>query len=488
MFARIALFLLIAFSANTVHASWVDDWVDQKTSSGGNYFESQKRGFGSFGSASMRWKVGNDHLLTVAKPQFKAGCGGIDAFLGGFSFLQFEQLVDKFEKVMGPAAAAFAFDIALSVLSEQASESIKSLTAIIDRLNQLQMEDCKAAKGITATLADGILNSDKSANDKSEAVKDFLQTSGIQDLYNNINEMGRSKTVDAVMSGSGAGSNSQMISGCSNELKSIFFTNGFILDHLGSKRGLDSSYTSLMRGMVGDVYVDAKNINYASVPACPENDGKTIDNFINGETYYREDPTSSCTQLTTLSIGGKNYSSIRDWVFNILQSAGQKVISRDQNFTADEEALLSTVPGPIYRAITVRMAQYGTVAGATLTANEFADYVAMIQVYNMLADFYGVMDSTIRLAQTTFETQLGTPSGSNQHTCKIQLAESAVKTMFEKKDELALILQETHQEYNVKLQELESTVTMNQVLAEEDKAIKQDTASQITGEAKRIAK
>jgi conjugative transfer pilus assembly protein TraH len=232
MFARIALFLLIVFLVNTVHASWVDDWVDQRTSSGGDYFESQKRGFGTFGSASMRWKVGNDHLLTVSKPQFKAGCGGIDAFLGGFSFLQFEQLVDKFEKVMGPAAAAFAFDIALSVLSEQASESIKSLTAIIDRLNQLQIEDCMAAKGITATIADGI-TLEKYAADKSEAVKDFLQTSGIEDLYNSINEMGRSKTVSAVMSDSGAGSNSQMIAGCSSELRSIFFTDGFILDHLG---------------------------------------------------------------------------------------------------------------------------------------------------------------------------------------------------------------------------------------------------------------
>jgi len=481
-------FLILMLFNNTVHAGhWIDDWVNQRTSTGPDYFETQKRGYASFGSASARWRTGSDYLMTITKPKFEAGCGGVDAFLGGFGFLQFDQLVDRFQQSMGPAAAAFAFDIALGVLSKQASTSVKSLSAIIDRLNQLQLDDCKASKAAVVTIADG-LDSKRFAQQKSEAVSDFLQSSGIQDLRKNITDLGAGTTAQTALSNAGGGAVSQLVAGCPQNLKDIFFSEGWVLNHLGAKKGLSGNYTALMRGMVGDIYVSAAAVDFVSVAPCPENAGKTIGNFINGDTYIRPGVTQSCTKIVSLNIGGKSYSSVRDWVFQSLQSIGTKIIQRNTDFTASEQALLQTVPAPIYKAISTRVVQLSSSTAVVQVANEFADYVATIQVYNMLSDFYATMDSTIRLAQTTYETQMGTTTGSNQHTCKIELAEGAVKSLDDKRNDMALILQRTHNEYRDKLADLNITLELGETLRKQEDTFEAESARSLGAQAKRMAK
>jgi conjugative transfer pilus assembly protein TraH len=138
----LAVVILLNVSANPSFAGWIDDWMQQKSISGPNHFDTQKRGFTSFGNFSARWQTGNDYLVAINKPQFKAGCGGIDLFLGGMDLMQFDYLVNKLQRTMGAASAAFAFDIAMSVLSENVANSMKSIMAIVDRINQLLFDDC----------------------------------------------------------------------------------------------------------------------------------------------------------------------------------------------------------------------------------------------------------------------------------------------------------------------------------------------------------
>src|SRR6185369_4988461 len=148
------------------------------------YYEGAKRGYYTGGTFSARWPNGNDYPVTVTMPSIKSGCGGIDAFLGGFSFMNVDYLVQKLQNILSAAPAA-AFDIALKTLAPQVADTIKSLEAITDRLNSLQLNDCKAAKALVATAASPFSSvmSDSLKAEMKTAQTDFMVSSGAKDLY-----------------------------------------------------------------------------------------------------------------------------------------------------------------------------------------------------------------------------------------------------------------------------------------------------------------
>ncbi len=117
------LTIAIASLGGTVaFANFADDWASNMTtnSTSASFYQGSQRGYFTGGSFSARWKQSNDNLVTISKPRIKSGCGGIDAFLGGFSFLDTDYLVNKLQRILSAAPAA-AFDIALKTLAPQVS-------------------------------------------------------------------------------------------------------------------------------------------------------------------------------------------------------------------------------------------------------------------------------------------------------------------------------------------------------------------------------
>ncbi|MCP4339036.1 MAG: hypothetical protein GY799_09170, partial [Desulfobulbaceae bacterium] len=86
-------------------AAWVDDWLQQKTTTSPNHFSGQQRGYYSGGSFNARWPNTSTYPVTVEMPRVKSGCGGIDVFMGGFSFMNTDYLVDKLQGILTNAAA-----------------------------------------------------------------------------------------------------------------------------------------------------------------------------------------------------------------------------------------------------------------------------------------------------------------------------------------------------------------------------------------------
>ena len=56
-------------------------------------FEGQASGHWTLGNLYLRAPVQSERIGTVSLPSFRAGCGGIDAFAGAFSFIDSDQLV-----------------------------------------------------------------------------------------------------------------------------------------------------------------------------------------------------------------------------------------------------------------------------------------------------------------------------------------------------------------------------------------------------------
>jgi len=449
------------FSVSSAQAAWIDDWIQQKTTTNADYLEGQKRGFATFGGFSARWSTGNDYLVSVTPPQFKAGCGGIDVFLGGFSFLNADYLVQKLQNMLS-AAPAVAFDLALNTLCEQCSKTIKSLEAASSRLNQLQFDDCKATRaGVSVLLSDAFSKNQTLAERKSEYVTDFLQSTGAVDMWQDIKKLWPSagdKTPAGVAGAAGVSNAlSQMVSGCPAAITSVFFSTGSLLDHLAALRGYDLSYTDLMRAYVGDVDISwsSNDYQYRLVPGCPQNTPEKIDGLVEGDVYERQTPAGACTQVTTITIGGSTYPSVRAWIFSMLNNACSKMVSGTALTTAEED-FLSTVPMPVYQALKADIQAQGPGVSCSSIADLYADSVAAGYAYTMITDFYDMIKKGIQAAETLAANQQGPQNPSDKDHCRLDLAAKGLVHLKEIKGILPRYIQAAREQYTIKLSGLVS--------------------------------
>src|SRR3546814_5639122 len=86
----ISLIAVVAVCGTTVPAhaqSWAESWLDNVTYISPGSFEDQTRGYLTAGGMSGRVAVHNDYLMSLSLPKVKAGCGGIEMFLGGLRLL-----------------------------------------------------------------------------------------------------------------------------------------------------------------------------------------------------------------------------------------------------------------------------------------------------------------------------------------------------------------------------------------------------------------
>lgn len=430
-------------------ADWVDDWINQSVVSGPNNFETQKRNYATFGNVSARWSTHADPLVSISKPRFKAGCGGIDAYLGGFSYMEFDYLVQKLQRIMGSSAAAFAFDIALNVLCEPCANAIKAFEAITDRLNQLQIDDCKAAKVVGATIVDAAsgFSSDKVASERTQAWTDFVQSTGVEDLWQEVKDSAGDKTPKDAAAAAGVGPD-QLVSSCPALIKQAFFTDGSLLGNLSQMRNYPGAYVDLMRGLIGDVIITSK-IEHSFLPAC-DNNNKIAD--VSTKIYLGEieamDNTGACTPLKKkgVTINGKHHNSYRDWVISVLSSITTKMMT-GVSFTNEETSMLENTPENAYTAIKGYLLNMGQNADPTDAALQFEKLVGHHYIYSMFADYYKYLDDIISYAHFISSQQMGSATGDDQKHCQIKLLGSTLKTLEDMKGSAAKMMEMAYLSY-----------------------------------------
>lgn len=121
-------------------------------------YQGQQRGFFVGGSMEIPPQGTTIQPFSATLPHLSFnGCGGIDLTMGGFSYLNFKYLVQKLQGIL-QAAPAFAFEIGLKVLSEQAGGVMNDLEAATDAINDLNLNSCKSMDNIV-NVASGAINS-----------------------------------------------------------------------------------------------------------------------------------------------------------------------------------------------------------------------------------------------------------------------------------------------------------------------------------------
>ncbi len=106
------------------------------------------------GSLFMRMPRRTYNLASVTPPSWNAGCGGIDLFMGGFSYINKDQFVAMLRNI-GSNALGYGFKLAIQNPCPTCDNVMQALQATAQQMNRLNIDSCEAAKGVVnAALPD----------------------------------------------------------------------------------------------------------------------------------------------------------------------------------------------------------------------------------------------------------------------------------------------------------------------------------------------
>lgn len=114
-------------------------------------FQDAQAGYYSGGGFSMRTRRGSFQPFGLTPPSLKVGCSGIDMYMGSFSMIGGQQLV-QMAKNLGTQAASYAFQLALKTFAPQIENLLSKLRDLAMELNEFGVEDCQAVQSMFASV------------------------------------------------------------------------------------------------------------------------------------------------------------------------------------------------------------------------------------------------------------------------------------------------------------------------------------------------
>ncbi|MGE3556319.1 MAG: conjugal transfer protein TraH [Candidatus Obscuribacterales bacterium] len=114
-------------------------------------YEGQKAGYATGGGVTIRGRVHNSQIATVTLPHVDAGCGGIDIYGGGFSFINKQELVDTLKSI-GSSALGYSFLLGLETVSPQVANTIKQLQSWANTINSMNINSCETAASLVGSV------------------------------------------------------------------------------------------------------------------------------------------------------------------------------------------------------------------------------------------------------------------------------------------------------------------------------------------------
>lgn len=121
-----------------------DSYAEMHNVTGPGAYKGQTGGYYTGGTLFARTPPRNMHPLTLQLPQYSAGCGGIDLFSGGFSYVNSDQLV-KMMRNIGNNAKSLAFAIGLKTIQPMLANQMEYLNELAQNVNQFNINSCETA-------------------------------------------------------------------------------------------------------------------------------------------------------------------------------------------------------------------------------------------------------------------------------------------------------------------------------------------------------
>lgn len=406
--------------SNPSHAQgWAETWFDNVTYTSPGSFSDQARGYVTAGGMSGRVDVHNDYLMSLTLPKVRAGCGGIDMFLGGMSFLDPDYLVQKLESIL-QAAPAVAFQYLLETLDEKMGNIISKMEAATNFLNSIQVNDCRLANRMVQ-IARGEDNMSGIIEEMTgyKSVKAGLAKS-YQQSREKIEANRNSPTEDL----------KDALENCPGEVTDIFRT-GSLLAHAASRVGA-GEWTGVMRARVGDVYMrwdpaDKVPI-FTAIPACAGQDTETVYDFLTGKVRTRSLAVPATGADCSQDGSGKGALVLAR---ARMETIAAKIRTRAA-LSAEERQFVANVKTlPVYRLLEwgVRRGTVDSVIGDT------DELVALTLAYQMLSDLTRTIDFAVSNAERG-ASAAGAADESNAKACQTRILAKGMEQLRGLRDEV----------------------------------------------------
>ena len=111
----------------------------------GTAYQGQAAGYYSGGNMFLRDRVKNIQLINIDPPTLRNGCGGIDLFVGGFSFVNEQALTEFFQKIMSNAGG-YMFDLALETAVPELAHAMEYIQKLAQEINANNFNSCEMAE------------------------------------------------------------------------------------------------------------------------------------------------------------------------------------------------------------------------------------------------------------------------------------------------------------------------------------------------------
>ncbi len=116
---------------------------------GASSYESQAAGFASLGSVYARNQVGSIQIAHVDVPGMRSGCGGIDLFAGGASFIKSEQIVKFMQNILS-GGAGYALNLALETELPEIAHAMQFMQKLANDINGTNFNSCEMGENLAA--------------------------------------------------------------------------------------------------------------------------------------------------------------------------------------------------------------------------------------------------------------------------------------------------------------------------------------------------
>ncbi|HKY82571.1 MAG TPA: conjugal transfer protein TraH [Sphingobium sp.] len=418
--ALIALGLLATCgtTAPAYAQGWAESWFDNVTYTSPGSFEDQTRGYVTAGGMSGRVDVHDDYLMSLTLPKVKAGCGGIDMFLGGMSFLDPDYLVQKLESIL-QAAPAVAFQYLLETLDEKMGNIISKMEAATNYLNSIQVNDCR--------LANRMVQIAKGDDNMSGIIEEMTGYKSVKEGFAKSYQQSREKI--QANQNNPTEDLKDALANCPAEVTDIFRT-GSLLSHAATRVGA-GDWASVMRARVGDVYMrwDAtdKVPIFSAIPACPHQDSDSPQDFLAGKVQSRSlnIPPSAADCAPDGGKGALELARTR------MQSIATKIRTRAV-LTAEERQFVANVRTlPVYR-----MLEWGVRQGVPDSVIADTDeLVALTLAYQMLNDLTRSIDFAVSNAERG-ASAAGAADAGNANICQTRILSKGIEQLRDLREEV----------------------------------------------------
>ncbi len=357
----------------------------------------------SGGGLSWRVPSKNFQPFQITPPSLKAGCGGIDAYLGGYSFPNKDAFVQALRN-FGQAAIGYFFELALRTMAPEIAVTLDVINDLATRVNQFSMNSCAAAKKAVGYLAgDWMTANARDASGFARAAGEFVDEF---DAMFNIEGNGGKTMEEKYMQNYGKPRSALTSADAGKFLPAYVNVLRYALDHSNAST-LDEPEKELIMSLVGPTLIirpgTATDGTEAPEPASVP---KTIDfKQLVGEHVLTVGPTATLSVLKCDTLPECLYPYKSNEVVKTFSQRVMAAITRIRsnvathtsgtNLDADHVVVLKLSSVPLYRA--AAMAESSGVAAivADQLIYDLADYTAMDAAVNMVNYYLGTMDKSL---------------------------------------------------------------------------------------------